>query len=61
MYSGILIGDLPRKIPSDYPVTCKAKNIDKWSQTFINKLALHILILDGLYGAHLNSIYHYYM
>ena len=47
-------------MPSDYPVTCKSENIDKWSQILMNKLDLHIPIIDWLYGAHLNSIYHYY-
>ena len=48
------------QMPSDYPVTCKSENIDKWSQILMNKLDLHIPIIDWLYGAHLNSIYHYY-
>ena len=33
-------------MPSDYPVTYKSKNIDKLSQILMNKLALHITMLD---------------
>lgn len=49
------------QMPSDYPVTYKSKNIDKQSQILMDKLDLHIPMLDWLYGTHLNSIYHYYL
>ena len=49
------------QMPSDYPVTYKSKNINKLSQILMNKLALHITMLDWLNGTHLNNIYHCYL